>query len=336
MGLFAIGLALGASTLGVDAIASVDDRTTTPPALVRWTGDVEADCPSAAEVDTWIERALGHPPAEHDALREVAIAVTRDPEGGLRASLRLAWEDEVEHRTLRGESCAAVARASALIVAVALDPFATAAEVFPEPEPASEPSPPPAPPTTPPPTTTEPTPPALPRSTWSHRLRLGGGIDYRTLPEVGGRVLVGYAATRGYARLDAGAFYRTPTTARYADRPAVGGTFQIVAASLRACPRLVAGRVELAVCGGTEIGTLRARGHADVPDVRWKLWLAGTVDATTAIDVGRRIAVVADFGTTVPILRPRFHVTGLPPLFRTGAVGLKALVGLEVRLAPPP
>lgn len=328
------------------AAPAADERSQVEsrPGLVRWAGEIGEDCPPAAEVDAWIERALGHGLAPDSPLEGVSIEVAPDPRGGLRGSLELSWSDETERRTLRGESCHAVARASAVIVAVALDPLAIAEEVIPEPSSEPEPSPEPASPSTPSPEN-EKTPPVEPSKTapediprrqpqWSHRLRVAGGIDYGTLPSIGGVATVGYGAARGLARLEAAVLYRTPTSARYPDMPSVGGSFQLIAGTLRACPRFVTGRLEVPVCGGVEAGSLRARGRADLVEVKWKPWLAATADATAVIDLGRRIALVVAVGTAVPLIRSRFHITGLPPLFRVGPVGLRSLLGLEIRLTP--
>jgi hypothetical protein len=326
MGLVAIPLLLGTWLL---------DPTKADEAgvAVRWEGAAECSCPSPTEVLLWIERALGRPVPDDVGLDAITIVVTNVSSDGVQAKLILSWAEEAERRALHGESCTAVARASALIVAVALDPLGAAAEMLASDVPDERSVPVDSHASSPNAVASE-SPAAEPRDmhAWSHRLRASGGVAYGALPSVGGVISLHYAAVHRRARLELGSLYGTPTAATYPDYPSAGGVFQLVAGSIRGCLALHAGRVELPLCGGADVGGLHARGRAEQIETRWRPWLALTADASTIIPLAKRVGVVAGMGLAVPLLRHRFHIDGLPPFFHVGPVGLRAIMGLEVSL----
>ncbi|HEY8377106.1 MAG TPA: hypothetical protein VIK91_11485, partial [Nannocystis sp.] len=164
---------------------------TRPAVEFRW--DAPAGCPPEAEVVAELERLLGGPLAERTGSRLTAIARVR-PEPGVGFDLKL-WtvgDAGTLQRSLTHPECDALARAGALIAAMAIDPsvldrmseetetleVAAGAKTLENPEPLPDPElekvedervEPPAPPPTPP------VPPVKKRKQLRGGMRIGAG-----------------------------------------------------------------------------------------------------------------------------------------------------------------
>jgi len=262
-------------------------------------------------------------------------------------------------RTLESEDCETLARAAALVVAVSVDPVATAAVVLRERElgagresgseldaqgpgsrevsrerPASEREPEPRRRATPP--RADMPPHADPHETPSgpaHWLGASGGVGLAIVPALTGAVRLGYAHQRGALRLQAEATYATPRTITYPAEPEIGGRFQSVVVGVRACFAPAAGRVTVPLCGGLEGGAILGHGIG-VANTRSPVgaWIGGLAGAAARVRVHPRVALVAGADLLVALWRPAFHVGARETLFRAAPVGLRALAGLELRL----
>ena len=91
--------------------------------------------------------------------------------------------------------------------------------------------------------------------------------------------------------------------------------------------------VELPLCAGVELGALVTSGvgFAGARTVRTP-WAAAELQPAVVWRFTRRLALWSAVGLVVPITRASFAVDPLPELFRIGAAGLRAAVGLEVHL----
>ncbi|MCA9705817.1 MAG: hypothetical protein KDK70_08220 [Myxococcales bacterium] len=112
-----------------------------------------ASCPSAATIEALVLEQLGRSWAPNELL--VQATVTAEATGHV-LDLRLRQAGQEDQRTIRAETCVALGRATALLVALALDPVAVARRLSdpspgsPEPpERSGEPTPPVAPPSVP-------------------------------------------------------------------------------------------------------------------------------------------------------------------------------------------
>jgi hypothetical protein len=325
------------------ALAAAAPEIPSPPDTgmpLEWVA--AAECPDAARGREHLVGFLGgRTPSVRAQVELVADAA------GYMATVTV----EGATRTLQAGDCETLGRAAALVVAVSLDPVATAAVVLgsraeTEPDPvetaidaareqditsetetaarrtrlvrADMPSP------------SEPRGPAPEPGHW---LAVGGGIGLALVPAVAGAVRLGYAHDRGGLRLQADATYATPRTITYPAEPDVGGRFQSVGLGARACFAPAAGRVAIPLCGGLEAATVLGRGTG-FPNARRPVgvWIGGLASATALVRVHPRVALMAGADLLVSLRRPAFHVGARETLFRSPPIGIRGLLGLELRL----
>lgn len=299
-----------------------------------------AACPGEAEVLADVERLLG----ERRLAAEVAVraVITGDGEGHA-ATVTI---DQAAARQLRARECAALARAIALVIAVAVDPVATREhlEIL-EPAPIEPapivPGPPPpvlapvivdprpAPIAEPPPAS-----PPRPRPRSEHAITIRGGLLIGVTPLATGAVALGYRLDRGLLRVEARALYGTPRRLDYPD--GVGARLQSVTLGALACVAPERPGVRFPLCLGLEAGPLIGRAiAAEAPRLRADLWASGLVGAGLVARLGPRVALVVGAEFAVALRRPAFHVGAREVLARAPAVGVRALVGLEFFLTRP-
>src|SRR5262245_58840791 len=119
--------------------ARADER-----AILRW--NAPAECPEGARVIEEMNRILGPTAARPPKPIEAVASVLRDDQGVWRVHLETEGEGATRVRELKGATCAAIADATALILALMIDPTAVASAPVSKPETA------PAAPTAPAPT----------------------------------------------------------------------------------------------------------------------------------------------------------------------------------------
>jgi hypothetical protein len=246
--------------------------------------------------------------------------------------------------------------AAALWVALSIDPVTVAANLPVPAEPVApdvgEPPPPeivaPTPPTEAPPAretstvppTRGPTPRAAtttPRATRRPDevlLSASGGPEIGALPGLAGAASVSIGLGWPRLRLELGATWigvRTESTDVASVR------VQIAAATMRACGRLGRGRVEVPLCGGTELGAVRGAGRDGV-GVRTAIgpWIAPLADAGVVGWVRPRLALTARAQVAVPVVSMAFVARDPGPaveLYRTGPVSARLWLGLETKFS---
>lgn len=316
-----------------------------PAVEFRW--DAPEGCPGEASVVAELEGLLGRPLAEQRGPRLTAIArVRQEPGGGFDLRLWTVGEAGTLHRSIKNERCDMLARAGVLIAAMAIDPLAldrmqggaevaaVAAEATPVPasEPPPEPAPAPASGPPPGPSPPAPAPPRSPPRRVRGALRLAGGLAYGDLPGVGASLRLTPALVWPRARIELEAAYMPVHRARFDDRPAVGVDLQLAAAALRGCPVFRRGIVEVPICAGLELGAMYGRG-VGLPlaaDGRL-LWAALHLMPALMIVPHRRVAVFLAVEGAVALVRPRFVIEDVGPVYRAGGGAVRALVGVEAR-----
>ncbi|MCY0987625.1 hypothetical protein OV203_10850 [Nannocystis sp. ILAH1] len=187
----------------------------------------------------------------------------------------------------------------------------------------------------------EPLAPPRPRVPVGHALRLAVGLEAGVLPGAGAGLLGGYALRLPGVRVELTGSWWPGRRRAYAEPAGVGAAAQIGAAALRVCPtprlrragKTGAGLVELPLCAGVELGALvvRGSGFTGARTVR-TLWAAVEVQPGAVWRFSRRTALWGSVALVVPLTRDSFAVEPLPELIRTGVVGFRAAVGLEVHL----
>lgn len=304
----------------------------------------------------------------------VAEAVISQGEGGFSAVVTLRDAERTRTRTLTAQDCGQLGRAVAIVVAVALDPVATAASVLPvplaappEPEALTAPTPTVAAAEPQPPTAIEapiedpiddpidepvaPRSPPLPRADRPPPSRASGpfveagarfglGVGGRLLPGAG----VGFAAAPfvGFRRLHArlAVQYWAPRDATLTDVSQAGATFQLVSVGVRGCPILATGRWRFPLCAGFDAGAMIGSGRGDALASRTRAtdaWTAIVLAPGVELALTPRVDLWAAFEGVFSLNRPRYHLDGGGPLHRAAGFGPRGLVGVAVhRRRPPP
>lgn len=340
--MIALCIALGA--LGSPQVPEPVAPVAPTPARPRLEWVAPPSCPQADEGSELLARFLGDRAVEAEA-RVTLEAVGPD---GFAATVTVADAT----RSLSAADCATLARAAALVVAVSLEPVATAEAVHrrdTQPAEAVAPAAPTVvddvrlepPPAAPPASSTtlrradrpgnaSPSPPAANPAHW---LGASGGVAFVHVPALTGAARLSYAFTRRALRVQAELTYAPPRTVTYSAEPALGGRFQSLAVGARACFSPGIGRVAAPLCAGVEGGPVRGRGVGVVNVRRPTPAYVGAVGSgALVVRASARVAVTAGAELLVAVVRPAFYVGARDVLLRSPPVGLRGLVGLEVRL----
>ena len=307
-----------------------------------------AECPKQ---DALRERVHALSPGLLDAANaagsEVEIEVRADAEG-YATRVRVRNEEGETRREFVAHDCEIAMNASALILAVILDPVAVseslrASELEPEPEPTSEAAPEPPEPEPEP----EPAPasehdaalivdvPEPARELRPRRLRFGlrtlAGGGYGPL-RAGQATIAGWFAVIGPRwRAELGGQWAIPRVIRLPDGRG-GGSFDAWAVVGRGCfaPRL--GRLELPSCAGVELGAVRGRGLADLPVATRASFLWVAIEATQGLWFSpvERVGLGVELQLAVPLNRGAFAID-TTEVQRIGPISARGLAGVELR-----
>ena len=306
-----------------------------PPAAaidVRW--EAPAGCPDREALLARLHARVG-PDAKGPAAVHGTVVASAT---GYALALELAIAGSSTQRALEAATCEEIVDATALIVAVALDPvFAVAeptiAEVIAVPEPAparAEVSPPAA-------IAAAPVGPLVRRRPTMRALGLGlrplVGAWFGALPRA--------AATIGFdVVLPARRSVRAELGVLAIPRQRVtitgdaGANLWLATAVLRACFAPAVGRVRPMGCAGISAGAVGGRGFGEgiVPISRVQTWAAITGGAGIGIALTRRFEIVVRGEGHLHLRQPGFHLEGIGKLHRVGATSVTALAGLQAVL----
>jgi hypothetical protein len=337
------------------------DDDEVPMLALSWSTGGAAACPDREQVieaiaSSGLHQQLGTwVPTQHaQALLRVEVELSVDGDRW-RADMILIDADGRAQRQFEARSCQALADATALIIAVTLDPIAASASLTartaepqtlePTAEPSSDLVAEPAP-------TLEPE-PALAAdedtgtlgvsssdagdgepAAWPARVHVGlsihggGGYGPTAGPHasVGGRV--GLLGERW--RVDVAARWSTP---RRETLVSAIGSFDAWVIEARGCFVPIAGPVELPLCPGLELGSVRGRGLAPTPNPTTStfLWLAPSLSQGLAWAPVPRFALGVELGLVVPLTRGRFAVGGTE-IEQLAVFGVRGLASLELRI----
>jgi hypothetical protein len=310
-------------------------------ALVNWHGP--AGCADGSAVEREAERLLSG--VETASPLEVEARVQRLTSG--RYQLLLQTTDRLEsrrfHRELTAESCEALIKPAAIIVALAIDPEAAARALRPPDaqavEPTAESSTPledrkqapdgtsraaePANPTrvreTAMPPASTPEPPQQDRRPIAVRatkpssapivpfVRAAGVVAVGALPgaAAGGQAAVGISGKKW--RADLGLLYLPERTAVVQAAPEKGGRIDMIAATASGCFLPIQERLELGPCAGLEAGALGGEGiGVSRPRSGSMGWLAGWGGGTAGYRIQSRLALELHAAAVARIGRSEF------------------------------
>jgi hypothetical protein len=302
-----------------------------PPEL-RLTWDAPDTCPSAAEVEAQFDRLLGGRGRVPSAKRVEATATVRRALGGTwNLRLDTTVDDATGHRDLEGDSCWAVAAATALVLALTIDPNAAARASLTPPAAAS---PVPSAPAAPAPSAT---PPAGPLETKSTRpfLRAFGGVAVAILPEPGPIFGLGAGIRRGWIDVELSGLGSLETRAYATDRPGAGGYFRLLAFGARGCGRATAigSPVAVRLCAGGEIERMIARGFGvELPGSGGATLVAGLGAAVASLRIASWAEIALELSGSVRPYHPTFVLTGVGEVFTVPAASAVGALGLNLTL----
>jgi hypothetical protein len=270
-------------------------------------------------------------------LQAIAV-VTRESSGAWSVTIKTASDAGAGTRSMTAESCATLAQAAALYLALALESPgavpATASAVS---------QPPPAPPSIAPVSETTPLTvrargdrsPGPATSTVLSHVSLGASLrlDGATLPRpvVGGELSAAWR--QGAFRLEAAGTYWRDQRALLSQAPATGGDFSMVSAALRACAQHRGTFLTIGPCvalnvdhvHGVGYGALEAAGGSTT-------WPGGGLGVIAAFRFARWGQVRALTDANVPFSRPKFIVVNSDGQHRPAAVSARVGIGLELAI----
>jgi hypothetical protein len=343
--------ALLGSLLFGSSLVSPPTEHTKEDVGVRLEWEAPSECPDEDAFLGRLADAYGRPlRLDPQAEASIAAKVVRERQRSYRLEIETVVAGQTERRTLEAPTCEAVVDASALVVALALEPFARGGDPTAETDDGESNVVPPPPPASavraPAPAVVEPresvTPSAAPVSSPSERSqravsqRLGLFVDAAAgvglTTTIAGGLVGGLAWQRRRARLEASVRHLFARTT--AAEPGV--RLALTSGALRGCFVPAWGRFELQTCGGLAVGGLRGEGAGPsvVPEPRTALWfgLLGAVGA--GVSIARWAVLRAGAELTVLPALPRFHVhaaAGDRAVHRALPVGASFTLGIEMR-----
>ena len=364
---FAVVAALAAACAACAAgRATADEAPAAQPITLRWSAP--GACPGEDAVRASVERLLGGSPQPSQRALLADGRVEVEGEDRLRLTLTLASGTSRTSRTLRSATCATLVEAGALLIALAFDPEAVAAEgarreeapAAPAPvPPQASPAPTPEPPQASPPPQPPPVPPLAPREaqrTPAPRPRgapgappapaVGWGplaaalLDVGSLPAPAPGVRVGLAIQAGAYRVEPLFEAWAASRATLAGRPGAGASLRLLVGAVRACRRLWPwhgrdARAAASACAGFELGEMHAEGFGVLlPDQGGALWAAPRAEARFELRLASWLALTADAGAAAPLDRRPFvlRLAGERTVAHLpAAASLRGAVGLAAR-----
>lgn len=329
------GAAAGLATIAAATGARAADDAAEPVRFAWVRGQGAEACPVADRVKEEVAARFGRDPfTTSPSARSVDVIVTRA--GG-------TWRAEIDVRASDGTSagtreitsdapgCGALASATVLALALAIDPLAGLAPPKPPP---SKPAPegftrPEAAPIAPPPPPREVAPPPdRPPALGATSLAAHVGVAVGLLPRAAATVGVSALAALG-DRFSLGAVARFAPEVRASD-PRFA--FGLTAVGLVGCGRLV-GRdpADLALCAAAAVGALHAVVDSIEPLAAGdRAWAALSAAPRARLRLGSRVHLEAGAEVVVPLTRRSFSLEGRAdaPVFAQAAVGALPWVGV--------
>jgi hypothetical protein len=310
------------------------------PLTLTW--KAPAECPSAADLEADVLLRLGGS-VSGKPVRAVA-EVTRQKDSTWRVVLSTTQDGAAGRRTLDGPTCAAVASATALILALTIDPRAAALAAASPPAPPPPPSSPPptAPPSPPPPPTPVSAPVRAPAPVPDREPATGWQLLARAAPTVGfgveGPVAsagfgVAVGGVHGRLSLELTATSFLPASHDVSGEPGVGGTFWLLAVGSSVCGAWIDGPVlRGGSCVGIEYQRLHGAGYGIAsPGSSAAEWTAPTLAPFFGVRLARALWVVTRVDAAVPLREPTFSLGNVGRVLQVSPVSLRLSIGVELR-----
>ena len=307
---------------------------------IAWTAP--ADCPTAPDVEASIRDLLGRPPHLSDGRNlEVKARAERKHDRWWSGTIETRLGTTTGSRTIATESCRAIADATALIVALMIDPEAVAARASP---PAASPPPPdaravmratPAATKTAVSSAMSPPHPGL-----APRLSLGPtiAVDMGTLPRPAYGAGARFGVKVGRSAVELGVLASASASGTISGTvPPAGGSFHFWSASLSACPAFGVGRFDLGACAEIEAVEVKGTGFGVTSryenDTRWLALGAGAI---ARLRITPHVAIQSRLDAVAPLGHPTFFLKGVTEaqgqIYSPSRVALRALLAVDIEL----
>jgi hypothetical protein len=309
------------SSLGFLCAAMLSAHSSSAQSTGELVWDAPAECPSHDVVEREIARALGGAPR-----RDVRADAKVERIAAASWRLHLATEvaGHVSHRELDAPTCAELAEATALVVALESGNEAA-------------PSPPPRTPPAPPETTTSSDSPPFQESGATAVARtiaigISGGLSLGALANPAYGAALSAAWLPGRARVGLDVVFFPPVHIGEA-ATGIGGEFELYLAGVVGCYSLLDGKLGIEACVGAEAGRLAARGEGPRVEESFdeaRPWLAARAGALVTYPIGR-LVVRADLGAVVPFRRDRFLIEQVDTVHSAAVITFRGLAGVEMR-----
>jgi len=297
-----------------------------------------AECPTGEDVEEDVVHLLGPSPNSAETVTARA-RVSKSADGRWHVKITTTGASGGE-RKLDAPSCKAAATATALVLALRIDPTLLTKE------------PPPEPPPTPPPAPVEPAPPPPPPGptheavpSWSVAALVAGTVNQLPSPNVAGELVVAWAPTPLAGRLrlelhgEGGPAQDTTTTVgQGTTRQVVPSTVVAAGGGIRGCFGPTWGDFSVLGCGGAELDWMHVAGTKPTPTSQSATWATLEGGAQGRWRVLRRLAIRVDASALVPLGPPEFVVQDtksaavIATVSKPGAVWARVGVGVEVLL----
>ena len=288
----------------------------------------------AAQVDTLLGRPLS-------SIEGVDFEVEIAPRAGGKWRLRVDRIDQTERRTreLVGVSCAEVAAAAAVAIAMSIrssesqqtDRAAQDANLSRAPPPAASPLLPPAGASR-----VVPLPPVVSSARSTAPAGVRGSIALALVADVGALPAPAPGAALEGA-LDLGRLRLIGLAALFASQRArvgaAGGEFGLAFGAALTCFAPSFGRAKALFCAGGELGRLAGQGEGlDAPRFGTVLWVAPRADGGLAWPLADspRLTLVGRIGAALPLSRPAFIADETVRVHRASRITGRAVLGVEV------
>jgi hypothetical protein len=317
-----LSLAFALTVVGRAAVAGADEGS---GFIFEWRAP--EGCPPASAVEEEIAHLLGGPAREH-ARDDLRVQATVERGSLWLVTLETTSKTANGHRTIEAATCQALANATALIVALLIDPDAVAARTGKAQ--GNEPRPPPSP--------AEPTPvQGRPPGVRATHVLLGaaaaGNLGVLPSPDLGVSASVGIVHPRW--RMEARAAYdpRQVQSAALANPSGAYGRFSFIAGTVAGCMTFSRPTLEFGPCADAEFGAVHGEGiGATHTTSHTSPWLGVGAGGLLAIKATRWLYLPVHADAVVPLWRPNYVFENPQvPIFRSASVGGRLTAGVELR-----
>jgi hypothetical protein len=303
---FFVAISVACAILGL-----TDGAWAEPSGTFRFAWAAPDECPSRGQVQAEIARLVGGDLLlRQGGELEVKATVSHSPFWS--AELTTQHAGQTGRRTIEAPSCKAVADATALIVALLIDPDAVAAKAqAPTPEAISVPEAPKA---------------RASQVVFGTGIHLQGRVG--TLPgaDIGIGLGIGMAGPRWRTDLRWTYGLRRDQVASLPS--GASGRFNIAAGSLTECFNLGQAKLGFGPCVSLEMGRVSVEGYGTTTGFsKHSLWLALGGGALVSFAIGPHLRASMEADVVVPMYRPDYVFQDVPGVvFKAPAVGGRALV----------